>query len=391
MSRPAAAQEVNGIYTEPATKDLGEITKVDALKGIKFRGWVESYWVYNFNRVGRGVANANQGSSALKSRDLTIEGHLFDVHHNSFSLSLAELEIEKVPARGGVGFKVDLAAGDVQDIIVDTIKAASPGSVSDFDKTFQHASLSYLAPVGKGLRIDVGKFVTHIGGETIESIKNRNFSHAYFYDYAIPFQDSGIRLNYAFSPKIYGEFYLLNGWNVTSDNNNGKTYGLSLGWTPNAKLTVYANYLGGPERNNNSGDWRHLGDFQIVYLPSPTLQTMLNIDIATDKNGAGPGDDANWGGITFYVRKNIKDRFFPTLRVEYYDDPDGFSTAVKQRAWSYTLTGDYRLGKSGDFAKILVRPELRYDDSSADFFSSENTFRSKKHEFTAGVGLVAYF
>ena len=37
----AAAQQVNGIYTDSTTKDLGDITKVDALKGIKFRGWVE--------------------------------------------------------------------------------------------------------------------------------------------------------------------------------------------------------------------------------------------------------------------------------------------------------------------------------------------------------------
>jgi len=33
----AAAQEVSGIYTDSTTKDLGDITKVDALKGIKFR------------------------------------------------------------------------------------------------------------------------------------------------------------------------------------------------------------------------------------------------------------------------------------------------------------------------------------------------------------------
>ena len=48
--------------------------------------------------------------------------------------------------------------------------------------------MSYLAPVGQGLRFDFGKFVTHIGGETIESIKNRNFSHSFFYTYAIRFR-----------------------------------------------------------------------------------------------------------------------------------------------------------------------------------------------------------
>src|SRR6266404_442969 len=70
----AGAQEVNGIYTDSTTKDLGDITKVDALKGIKFRGWVEGYYVVNFNHLNKDAANANQGSSAIQSRDLTIEG-----------------------------------------------------------------------------------------------------------------------------------------------------------------------------------------------------------------------------------------------------------------------------------------------------------------------------
>lgn len=389
--RPAMAQEVNGIYTETATKDLGETIKVDFLKGIKFRGWVESSYGYNFNRVKSDVANANQGFSAIQSRDLTIEGRTFDVHHNSFALSLAEIEIEKVPERGGVGFKVDLATGDVQDIIVDTIKSVSPHGVSDFDKVFQHASISYVAPVGTGLRVDFGKFVTHIGGETIESIKNRNFSHSFFYSYAIPFQDSGIRLNYAFNSKVYAEAYILNGWNVTSDNNSGKTFGASVGLTPNSKLSVYANYLGGPERNGNSDDWRHLGDFQVVYSLTKTLSTMVNIDVGKDKKAVGPSKDAVWGGVAFYLRKDVGGRFFPTARVEYYNDPDGFTTGVAQHLWGYTLTGDCKLGPKDGFAHLMLRPEIRYDNSNAKFFSHENDFRSRKSQFTAGIGLVVYF
>ena len=391
MAQRARAQEVNGIYTEAATKDLGEITKIDALKNIKFRGWVESYYVYDFNRMNRDLANRNQDKSAVKSRDLTIEGRTFDVHHNSFSANLAELEIEKVPDRGGVGFKVDVAFSDTQDIIVDTIKAGFPTGVSDFDKVFQHASLSYVAPVGSGLRLDVGKFVTHIGGETIESIKNRNFSHSFFYTYGIPFQDSGVRMNYVFNPKVYGEFYLLNAWNVTSDNNTGKTVGGSIGLTPNPKLSIYANYLGGPEHTDSNGDWRHLGDFQIVYLPTPKLQTMVNIDVGLDKNGLGLGSDASWSGVTLYVRPTVTDRFFPTFRVEYYNDSDGFSTGVAQKLWGFTFTADTKIGPSDGFAKVLFRPEFRYDKSDANFFSNKNSFRSRDYQVTVGAGLVVYF
>jgi hypothetical protein len=241
------------------------------------------------------------------------------------------------------------------------------------------------------LRIDAGKFVTHIGGETIESIKNRNFSRSYFYTYAIPFQDTGVRLNYAFNSKVYAEFYVLQGWNVTFDNNKGKTFGASVGYTPNSKLSIYANYLGGPERNNNSRDRRDLVDVQVVYSLTDTLQTMVNFDIANDQNAVAQGRGAKWGGVTAYIRKNYKGRFFPTLRAEYYNDRDGFTTGVAQKVGSLTFTGDYKIGKKDGFVKYMLRPEMRYDFSNAPFFSRGDEFRVRKQQFTAGIGLVAYF
>ena len=139
----ADAAEVNGIYTEPSTKDLGELTKIDLFKGLKFRGWIDTYLEGNFNHPRQSTVNENQALSVIKSRDLTIEGRTFDVHDRSFSLSLAELEFEKVPDVGGVGFKLDLAWGDTMDIIVDSIKAAIGNqSVSDFDRYVQHASIA---------------------------------------------------------------------------------------------------------------------------------------------------------------------------------------------------------------------------------------------------------
>ncbi len=329
--------------------------------------------------------------SAVKAKDLTVEGRTFDVRGNSFRPSLFEIEVEKVPERNRFGFKIDLAYGDVQNIIYDTVRAASPRGIRGAERVIQHASVSYIAPVGKGLRIDAGKFVTHIGGETIESIKNRNFSRSYFYTYAIPFQDTGVRLNYAFNSKVYAEFYVLQGWNVTFDNNKGKTFGASVGYTPNSKLSIYANYLGGPERNNNSRDRRDLVDVQVVYSLTDTLQTMVNFDIANDQNAVAQGRGAKWGGVTAYIRKNYKGRFFPTLRAEYYNDRDGFTTGVAQKVGSLTFTGDYKIGKKDGFVKYMLRPEMRYDFSNAPFFSRGDEFRVRKQQFTAGYRIGCLF
>ncbi|HZF09592.1 MAG TPA: outer membrane beta-barrel protein [Thermoanaerobaculia bacterium] len=388
---PVMAQEVNGVYTDASTKDLGDLTGVAAFKGIKVRGWLEGYYAWNANRPDKVTVNANQGSSVLRASDLTIEGRTFDVKAESLRLNLAEIEIEKVPERGRFGFKVDLAGGDTQDILYDTIRAIAPGSVEGWDRIVQHASVSYLAPLGSGLRIDVGKFVTHIGMESIESIKNRNFSHDWLYSYAIPFQDTGLRLNYNFNPKVYGEIYVLKGWNVTYDNNDRRSYGLSVGWNPSEKLSFTANYLGGPERNGDDYDRRDLLDLQLTYALSSTLSTAVNVDFGRDALALPEGRDANWGGIAVYLRKNVGDRFSPTLRVEYFSDPQGFTTGVAQHVVDLTLTGDTRVGGRTSFVKLLLRPEVRYDRSDAPFFTDHDRFRDRKDQFTAALAAVLWF
>jgi len=391
---PLAAQEVNGIYTDASTKDLGEVTGVAAWKGIKFRGWLEGYYAWNANRPDRATVDAHQASSVVRASDLTIEGRTFDVKAESFRLNLAEIEIEKVPDRDGFGFKVDLAGGDVQDVLHDTIAAASPGGVSThriWDRNVQHLSVSYLAPLGSGLRIDAGKFVTHIGMETIESVKNRNFSHDWLYTYAIPFQDAGLRFNYNFSPKVYGELYVLKGWNVIYDDNDRLSYGLSVGWNPSDKLSFTANYLGGPERSADNADWRHLLDLQLTWALSPTLQTAVNVDLGRDVLALPGGRDAIWGGIAVYLRQNVGERFSPTLRAEYFSDPNGFTTGVAQHVVDFTLTGDVRVGGKTSFAKLLLRPEVRYDRSDAPFFTDRDRFRDKQDQFTAAFAAVVWF
>lgn len=404
---PEASWPVGGIYTVPGTKDLGELTGISWLSGTKVRGWVDTNYVFNFNTPDREVVNANNAAtagastgSAVKGRNVSVEGRTFDIHHNSLSHSLTELEVEKVPEIGGVGFKVDVAFGETQDVIVDTIKAGatlgtttSSDSVTDFDKTFQHASVSYLAPIGRGLRIDAGKFVTHIGGETIATVKNWNYSHAFFYTYAIPFQDTGLHVSYPWSDTLYTDFYLLNGWNVTVDNNKGKSFGTSLGWIPVPWLSIYTNYLGGPEQAGiSSSNWRHLWDTQIFLGPFDGWNFMVNYDLGLERDNVAGTDNANWNGLTGYARYAVNDWFEPSVRVEYYKDGDAFTTGMDQSLWGYTLTLNTKLGLGkNQGSMVLFRPEIRYDVASDNFFTDGNDFRNRKDQLTIGAGLTWLF
>ena len=69
-------------------------------------------------------------------------------------------------------------------------------------KNIEEAFGSYLAPVGKGLQIDVGKFVTNAGAEVIEAKDDFNYSRSLLFQLAIPLYHSGVRLTYSPSDKV---------------------------------------------------------------------------------------------------------------------------------------------------------------------------------------------
>ena len=349
--------------------------------GLKIRGWLDGYFIANRNTPERATVDANQGASVVKGRDISLEGRTFDVRDRRATLSLAEIEIEKIPERGGFGFKVDLAWGATQDLINDTIRGAGGSNSARY---LQHASASYVAPVGSGLRLDFGKLVTHIGAETIESAKNLNYSRSFYYTYGIPFQDTGLRANYAWSEGFYTELYVLQGWNVVKDNNAGKTWGPSIGWTPLPRLSIVANYLRGPEQNNNTSNKRDLFDTQVTLGPFADRFTVgVNYDY-----GREPG--VRWYGTTLYLRYKLSDRHEPVLRFEDYRDPQGFTTGVAQKLRSTTFTWNMKIAAPAR-SLVVVRPEVRYDRSSANFFSEDGNFRSRRAQLTYGVGATWIF
>ena len=397
IPRLSHAAEVNGIWAESATKDAGEWTGIERLKKIKVRGWLESYFVHNFNESARSVVNANQGSSIVKAQNTTIEGRTFDIHNDVPRIALAEIEVEKVPTLGewgGAGFKLDVNWGDDPEIIYDTIQGAvGEGVLNHTDKAIQHATVGWVAPVGKGLRVDAGKFVTHIGGETIEGIKNNNLSHGFLYSYAIPFQDTGVRVNYPWSDTFYTEVYALRGWNVTTgDNNRGATVGPSIGWLPDSTFNFYLNYLVGPEQRNNESHLRHLIDFQaFINNPIPKLNLLLFGDLGAEENAvSGNTQDTAWYGLGLVTRYQLSDRLEPAIRLEFMRDEDGFASGVDQNLYGVTLTLNYKIPLKKGFS-LLIRPEYRFDKASENFYTKESSFRSKTTQHTVGVGAYIYF
>lgn len=374
------AWPVTGLYMSKDDKSLCPIliTPCCWLNDVKYRGWLDGYLIHNFNAPTTEIVNRFNYLSVIKGRDITIEGRVFDVHSDQPTLGLAEIELEKLPDRCVLGAKLDLAIGDTQDILADTIAGSfgfdSPAAKNVKDLRYiQHASIGYIFPIGTGLRVDFGKFVTHMGGEYIEPVKNWNYSHSFYNTYGVPAQETGLHFQYNWNETFHTEFYLVNGWNCAFvDNNNGKTWGPTLGLHLSDKVSFVLNYLQGPEQNNNSSNIRRMIDGILNFGPfDDRLWIMFNLGYGCDENAVNNNtQDAHWSGIAGYVRYKINDEYEPAFRIEYYTDPEGFTTNVPQHMTEYTFTYNILLPAGCNKSTlVLIRPEIRYDHTSANFYS----------------------
>jgi Putative beta-barrel porin-2, OmpL-like. bbp2 len=122
--------------------------------------YFDGYYGYNFNRpVGR--------VNVLRA---------FDVMSNSFSLNQAGVVMEHVPnleAGNRLGGHLDLQYGQATETVQGN--AANELRPQVYRPIWQ-AYGTYVAPVGKGLTLDFGKFASSLGYETNYSKDNFNVS-----------------------------------------------------------------------------------------------------------------------------------------------------------------------------------------------------------------------
>lgn len=339
---PAASEAAGG--QPPANPDAGVL---NFFRSTELGGFVDVY--YNFYSTKTNGAYRN-----------------FDVEHNAFTPAAAQVWLAKAPtADSRVGFKTKLAFGPAAKMV----HFAEPDSPLE---EVQEAYVSYLAPAGKGLQVDIGKWVTQHGAEVIESKDNWNYTRSILFAWAIPYYHSGVRMNYTFSDKVAFGANISNGWNNVSENNTGKTLGLMLTLKPTSSVSFMQNYMVGPEQGGDDSPVRHLYDATLSYTATPKVSMMLNYDYGKD---SVDGDSVNWQGIAAYLKYQANSKFAIVPRVEWFKDSHGFSTGTAQKLKEFTLT--FELKPVDNF---WWRLEYRGDFSDQDVFETSSGGSSKNQQ-----------
>jgi hypothetical protein len=196
---------------------------------------LDGYYGYNFNRpIGR--------INLLRA---------YDAQSNSFRLNQATFVIERGPdveAGRRFGGRLELMFGQATEA-----GSANPGN-EPRPQIYRHIWQAYgtiVAPIGKGITVDFGKFASSIGLESNYTKDQINYSRSYLFNY-LPYYHLGFRTNYTFNDKFNVTHYLVNGIGQSEDFNGFKSQALLLNIKPTKRLSWNMNYYTGIEGRDSN-------------------------------------------------------------------------------------------------------------------------------------------
>jgi len=328
--------------------------------GISVHALVDAGYEHNFNQP-------NGNTNYIR---------VFD--EDGFQLTQGNLHIER---DGTVGFVTDLNFGQVANTISQATHYSNTGTgVGNqwVDPTQYY--LTYTAPIGSGISLQAGRFVTLLGAETINTYNNLNFneSKSIIFGFGIPFTHTGVRGAYTFNDYVSFTGGLNNGWdNPAASNNGGPNYEGELTLNNKDKsLSLALNGIWGPNllghSNSNLGAIDPIATWKPSFIPNLTLQTeylYASEGGPVTATATTAGHSATWQGLAQYLVYDLTPSFELATRGEFFDDEDGARTGTAQTLWEVTQTLSYKIP---EVTGLLARLEYRHDNSDTNVFPNNN-------------------
>jgi len=274
--------------------------------------------------------------------------HEFDVHHDTFQLDQAGVQIGYQPKEGFGVFADVLAGEDARILNTAENETNSTFNVRQAYVQYAHGPLTLIG----------GKFTTLAGEEYSNPTSNTNFSRSLLF-FAEPLTHTGVRATWAATSTLNLVAGVNNGWNTTSTSYGSKTAELAAAFTPSKQLAL--NLQGYFGKVPGFDAERLFVDFVGTWNATDALSFAVNYDWGKQQQRAGP--DLDWDGVAAYVNYAFNSRWRISVRAEYLDDKDGFNTGTPQKLKEGTVTVGFSPGKSFE-----LRIEGRYD------WSNETTF-----------------
>lgn len=289
-------------------------------------GSIDAYYRTNFN--------------APNDASLTAPGSSF-ANLPGFALGMANIvasyEGEKV------GFVADLVFGPRgTDAIFASPMYSSTGQIVN--------QLYAYWNVSESVKLTMGNFNTFLGYEVISPVANFNYSTSYLFSYG-PFSHTGLKADFTLSEDFSLMLGVFNDTDLTEFNPTGDyAFGAQLGYKGQ-----FLNVLVDPSFTEID----YTGGFDL----SDSFFLGINAAyLSLEDDGGG------FYGGALYPQYAVSDTFTLGLRAEYFaEDKDvefgAIGTGVPDsNVFATTLTGSFAIDN------LTIKPELRLDSASDDFF-----------------------
>lgn len=286
---------------------------------------------------------------------------------NEFAVNMVHGYVRKdATPRSRWGMELGGQTGYDTDALVPNPKPGRDQPVDGADtlRHFSRANVSYLLPVGNGLKLTGGLFNSYIGYESIYSKNNLNYTRAYMADNS-PYFMFGLEARYPVNDALNLGLYVINGYSYLSHPNDQPSYGTQALWKPAPRWTVTQNLYYGPDQSNTDPRFWRLFSDTIVEWKRDAVTLAASYDIGTESAAELPGHPRTfWTAGSLWARWNVSGPWSLAVRPELYWDRNGRITGSEQLLKAVTTTGEYRYDRRDWFQSMLFRLEYRYDEST---------------------------
>ncbi len=337
----------------PVTSAAEGVSRTGTRAGVTLAGYVEALYQWNFNNPSNGITNYRG----------------FDTRHNTFTLS--NVVLDATGTLGPVSVRLALQVGSTPEtyyLAEPDRGSASGAGASNLDvwKFIQQAVVAWRTPLGRGLLLEGGLFLSPIGPEGMAVKDQWNWSRSNLF-FGLPFYHTGFRASYPLSDRLTLSVAGYNGWNSVVDNNPAKSVSAALDYVVTDRVTLHALYFGGVERADGAPEaagttpWRHVFDAYAAVYPRPWLGLMVHANAGVEPNAFGT---SWWAAGALYARFRLRPWLYFAARGDFFHETAARNAAGTAgsifwpTSWvsSATATLDAR-----PHDNVSVRLEYRHD------------------------------
>lgn len=360
MKKIVLASAISALFAAPVAAfaqakppAVPTLDKVLEASGITTSGYIDAGYTYSNRAI-----DPTQSGAGVNTR-------VFDAQNNSFVLHQVGLTMAKQP-KEGFGGLVNLTIGKDAQVIHSFPESLAPASMFDVTQ-------AYLQYAGGPLTIIGGKFTTLHGTEVIASPGNTNISRSILFG-AVPFTHTGLRATWALNDAVSLIAGVNNGWDQVTDANRGKTAELGVALTPIKPLSITVSGYSGSEPTANGNGTRTSANLVASWALTDAFSLGLEYLNFSQDNALAGGAKAKYSGYAGYVTYMITPKWRGVVRLESFDDHDGFhfTTAGQVKYKEGTVTIGYLPTDSFE-----LRAEVREDRADQTVFNQYDGTTSK--------------